>query len=85
MAHWLLWLWVFAFLGACVVERHQRGRDGRELAASARLPRPPRADVQGWYPDPLGRHGSRFHDGIRWTGIAVTIDGRTVVDPLDRA
>lgn len=35
---------------------------------------------QGWYPDPFGRHESRWWDGTRWTEH-VTSHGRQGVDP----
>ena len=35
----------------------------------------------GWHPDPTGRHGVRFHDGVRWTELVAdgTVQG---VDPV---
>jgi uncharacterized protein YxjI len=35
---------------------------------------------QGWYPDPFGRHESRWWDGARWTEH-VASHGRQAVDP----
>lgn len=34
---------------------------------SATLPPPPPSVPSGWYPDPHGRPGQRYHDGTRWT------------------
>jgi uncharacterized protein YxjI len=38
----------------------------------------------GWYPDPFGRHESRYWDGQRWTGH-VASHGRQAVDPPTNA
>ena len=38
----------------------------------------------GWYADPFGRHGLRFHDGRRWTDHVADADERTI-DPLSLA
>jgi uncharacterized protein YxjI len=35
---------------------------------------------QGWYPDPFGRHETRWWDGVRWTEH-VASHGRQAVDP----
>lgn len=34
-----------------------------------------------WYPDPTGRHKSRFWDGQKWTDAVVRSDGKSAVDP----
>lgn len=38
----------------------------------------------GWYPDPAGRHESRWFDGTQWTDH-VASNGRQQVDPLHAA
>jgi Protein of unknown function (DUF2510) len=38
-------------------------------------------DVAGWYPDPVGDHDLRYHNGVRWTGD-VSTDGQRFVAPL---
>jgi hypothetical protein len=38
----------------------------------------------GWYPDPFGRHESRYWDGQRWTEH-VASHGRQAVDPPTNA
>lgn len=35
----------------------------------------------GWYPDPVGDHDLRYHNGVRWTGD-VSTDGQRYVAPL---
>jgi len=39
----------------------------------------PASHPQGWYPDPFGRHESRYWDGVRWTEH-VASHGRQGVD-----
>ncbi len=36
----------------------------------------------GWYPDPVGRHEFRYHNGASWTGD-VASGGQRYIDPLD--
>ena len=38
----------------------------------------------GWYPDPLGRYDSRYHNGVTWTAD-VSLHGERYVDPLGTA
>jgi uncharacterized protein YxjI len=47
----------------------------QQAAAGAPVQHPP-----GWYPDPFGRHESRWWDGARWTEH-VASHGRQAVDP----
>jgi hypothetical protein len=42
---------------------------------------PPGVNQAGWYPDPVGDHDLRYHNGVRWTGD-VAIDGQRFVAPL---
>mgnify|MGYP001180921006 CR=1 FL=1 len=49
------------------------------MAAGAQLN--PDGPPAGWYPDPLGRFGWRWWDGVRWTA-GVGADGRIEEDPL---
>ncbi len=37
--------------------------------------------IPGWYPDPVGDHDLRYHNGTRWTGD-VSSDGNRFVAPL---
>lgn len=39
----------------------------------------------GWYPDPTGRFGRRWHDGDNWTDAVVGANGQTMNDPLHLA
>ena len=58
-------------------------RDVEAGAASAPLPAPVAAEhvASGWYPDPSGRHESRFWDGSTWTE-AVSSRGLHGADPM---
>ncbi len=49
-------------------------------SADQQAARAPGQHPQGWYPDPFGRHESRWWDGARWTEH-VASHGRQAVDP----
>lgn len=42
------------------------------------------ASAPGWYPDPVGTHDLRYHNGQNWTGD-VSTDGVRMVAPLPQA
>lgn len=43
-------------------------------------PQGPQSFAPGWYPDPFGRHESRYYDGRQWTEH-VSNYGTTAIDP----
>jgi hypothetical protein len=71
--------------------REERERKAARNAAKAAKKQPAQPAPQqpaatgpvppaGWFPDPAGRHGSRYWDGARWTEH-VTDGGVPSVDP----
>ncbi|MCW2759580.1 MAG: hypothetical protein JWO46_3326 [Nocardioidaceae bacterium] len=38
--------------------------------------------IQGWHPDPFGRHGERFYDGNRWTPYVKDGDQHATDEPI---
>lgn len=44
------------------------------------VPQQPQQQPAGWYPDPFGRHDTRWWDGANWTEH-VASNGRQAVDP----
>jgi uncharacterized protein YxjI len=51
-----------------------------QAGAGAPVHQPPAQHPPGWYPDPFGRHETRWWDGSQWTEHAAS-HGRQVVDP----
>lgn len=39
----------------------------------------------GWYRDPTGRFGHRWHDGTDWTDTVIGANGQPMLDPYPRA
>ena len=58
--------------GATTMFRPMSGADQQAMAGAGQHP-------QGWYPDPFGRHETRYWDGSRWTEH-VASHGRQGVD-----
>jgi uncharacterized protein YxjI len=45
-------------------------------------PTAPSEHPAGWYPDPFGRHESRWWDGIRWTEHVVSYGRQAIDEPI---
>ena len=41
--------------------------------------------VEGWRPDPFGRHETRFHDGSKWTPYVRDGDAHSLDEPIEGA
>ena len=76
-------------IGLFIISRASRSKTQPQVApvrsAQPSLVMPPqplavqRSD--GWWPDPLGRHEHRYHDGSKWTDH-VSDNGVTSVSPV---
>jgi len=80
---------LLGLIGLFIISRASRSKTQPQMAsvrsAQPSLVMPPqplaRQRNDGWWPDPLGRHEHRYHDGSRWTDH-VSDDGVTSVSPL---